>query len=48
MRRVLHFRPVSSLLLALMEAGGDPTVFCYRMGVGILTAGRTSFFAPVE
>jgi hypothetical protein len=48
MRRALHLFPVSSLLLVLIEAGGDPTVFCYRMGVGILAAGRMRFLAPVE
>jgi hypothetical protein len=43
----LHFSPVSSLLLLLTEAGGDPSVFCYRMGVGILRAGGGRFLAPV-
>ena len=36
--------PVSSLLLLIMEAGGDPGIFCYRMGVDILAAGRARFF----
>lgn len=39
--------PVSSLLLLLTEAGGDPGVFCYRMGVGILRAGGGRFLAPL-
>jgi hypothetical protein len=40
-------RPVSTLLLMLIEAGGDPSVFCYRIGVGILSTGRECFLAPV-
>jgi hypothetical protein len=43
MRQILWLLPVSILLLALIEAGGDPTVFCYRMGVGILSAGQVRF-----
>ena len=38
---------VSTLLLLLIEAGGDPSVFCYRMGVDILSAGRLRFAAPI-
>jgi len=34
------------LLLLLTEAGGDPGIFCYRMGVGILSAGGGRFLAP--
>jgi hypothetical protein len=34
------------LLLVLIEAGGDPSIFCYRMGVDILSAGRARFLAP--
>ena len=46
MPRVFHRLPVSTLLLLLIEAGGDPGIFCYRMGVDILAAGRARFFAP--
>ena len=46
MRRSLRRLPVSSLLLVLIEAAGDPSIFCYRMGVDILSAGRARFFAP--
>jgi hypothetical protein len=45
MPRVFHRLPVSTLLLLLIEAGGDPGIFCYRMGVDILSAGRARFFA---
>ena len=45
-RRSLHRFPVSTLLLVLIEAGGDPSIFCYRMGVDILSAGRARFLAP--
>ena len=45
MPRALHLLPVSTLLLLLIEAGGDPGIFCYRMGVDILSAGRARFFA---
>ena len=38
---------VSTLLLLLIEAGGDPSIFCYRMGVDILSAGRARLLAPV-
>jgi len=38
-RRALELAPVSTLLLLLIEAGGDPGIFCYRMGVGILPVG---------
>jgi hypothetical protein len=48
MARALHRFHVSILLLRLIEAGGDPSVFCYRMGVQILSAGRARFFAPVS
>ena len=34
------------LFLLLTEAAGDPTVFCYRMGVHILSAGGARFLAP--
>src|SRR6266404_7510144 len=45
-RRSLQRLPVSSLLLVFIEAGGDPSIFCYRMGVDILSAGRARFLAP--
>jgi hypothetical protein len=47
MPRALHRFHVSILLLRLIEAGGDPSVFCYRIGVHILAAGRARFLAPV-
>jgi hypothetical protein len=43
--RMLDRLPVSSLLLLLINSGGDPCVFCYRMGVDILSAGRALFRA---
>ncbi len=43
--RALHRLPVSSLLLLLINSGGDPAIFCYRMGVDILSAGRALFRA---
>jgi hypothetical protein len=46
MPRAFHRLPVSTLLLLLIEAGGDAGIFCYRMGVDILSAGRARFFAP--
>lgn len=45
--RSLHRLPVSTLLLELIVAGGDPGIFCYRMGVDILSAGRAQFLALV-
>jgi hypothetical protein len=47
MPRALHRLPVSTLLLLLIEVGGDPGIFCYRMGVDILSAGRLRFAAPI-
>jgi hypothetical protein len=47
MPRALHRVHVSTLLLLLIEAGGDPSIFCYRMGVDILSAGRLRFAAPI-
>ena len=38
---------VSTLLLLLIEAGGDPSIFCYRMGVDILSAGRLRFVPAI-
>jgi uncharacterized protein YigE (DUF2233 family) len=46
MGQALQTVSVSTLLLALIEAGGDPAVFCYRMGVGILSAGQARFLEP--
>jgi hypothetical protein len=43
--RRLHRIPVSTLLTLFINAGGDPSVFCYRMGVDILSAGREHFRA---
>jgi hypothetical protein len=44
----LRTRPICTLLLALTEAGGDPGIFCYRMGVDILSADDGRFLAPVN
>jgi hypothetical protein len=46
--RAIQIAPVCTLLLALTEAGGDPGVFCYRMGVDILSADSGRFLAPVN
>jgi hypothetical protein len=35
------------LPILLVEAGGDPGVFCYRMGVDILAASRGHFLVAV-
>ena len=48
MGRARQLRPVCTLLLVLTEAGGDPGIFCYRMGVGILSADSGRFLAPVN
>jgi hypothetical protein len=48
MVRALQSQPVCTLLLVLTEAGGDPGIFCYRMGVGILSTDRGRFLAPVN
>jgi hypothetical protein len=40
---LLHLTPVAIFLLRITEAGGDPSVFCYRMGVDILAASRGHF-----
>ena len=47
MPRAFHRGYVFTLLLLLIEAGGDPGIFCYRMGVDILSAGRLRFAAPI-
>ena len=44
--RSLHGLPVCTLLIRLIDAGGDPGVFCYRMGIDIFSAGRERFFVP--
>jgi hypothetical protein len=44
----LRLAPVCTLLLVLTEAGGDPGVFCYRMGVDILSVDSGRFLAPVN
>ena len=44
---LLHLTPVAILLLRITEAGGDPGVFCFRMGVDILAAGRGHFLVAV-
>ena len=46
--RALRLTPVCTLLLVLTEANGDPGVFCYRMGVDILSADSGRFLAPVN
>lgn len=46
--RALQTRPICTLLLALTEAGGDPGIFCYRMGVDILSTDDGRFLAPVN
>lgn len=46
MLRALRLQPFSTLLLLFLEAGCDPSVFCYRMGVGLFAAGRARFLAP--
>jgi len=44
---LLRLTPVAILLLRITEAGGDPGVFCYRMGVDILAASRGHFLVAV-
>ena len=46
--RALELTPVCNLLLRLTEAGGDPGIFCYRMGVDFLSTENGRFLAPVN
>jgi hypothetical protein len=46
--RALQITPVCTLLLRLTEAGGDPGIFCYRMGVDLLSTNNGRFLAPVN
>jgi hypothetical protein len=46
--RALKLSPVGNLLLRLTEAGGDPGIFCYRMGVDLLSTDNGRFLAPVS
>ncbi len=46
--RALQLTPVCNLLLRLTEAGGDPGIFCYRMGVDFLSTHNGRFLAPVN
>lgn len=47
-RRTLELEPFCTCFLLLTEAGGDPAIFCYLMGVGILSAGGAMFLAPAQ
>ena len=47
-RRALQTSPVCTFLMLLTEVGGDPGIFCYRMGVGLLSADNGRFLAPVN
>ena len=47
-RRALQFEPVCTCFLLLTDAGGDPAIFCYLMGMGILSAGGAIFLAPAQ
>jgi hypothetical protein len=44
---ILRLAPVATLFLRFAEAGGDPAVFCYLMGVDILAAGRGRLLVAV-
>jgi hypothetical protein len=44
--RSLRRVPICTLLICLTDAGGDPGVFCYRMGVDIFSAGRERLQVP--
>ena len=46
--RALKLSAVGNLLLRLTEAGGDPGIFCYRMGVDLLSTDNGRFLAPVS
>jgi len=46
--RLLQTASVSALLLRLTEAGGDLGIFCYRMGVDLLSTNNGRFLAPVN
>jgi hypothetical protein len=46
--RALQLTPVCNLLFRLTEAGGDPGIFCYRMGVDLLSTDNGRFLAPVS
>jgi hypothetical protein len=45
--RALQSSSVGTFLIVLTEVGGDPCIFCYRMGVGLLSADNGRFLAPV-
>ena len=44
--RLLALAPVVALLLRFTEAGGDPGIFCYRMGVDIFSSGGSRLLLP--
>lgn len=44
--RSLERLPVATLYVCLIDAGGDPAVFCYRMSVDIFSAGRERLQVP--
>jgi hypothetical protein len=44
---LFQFPPVVVLLLRFTEAGGDPGIFCYRMGVDIFSAGSARLRRPL-
>ena len=46
-RRALQTSPICTFLIVLTEVSGDPGIFCYRMGVGLLSADNGRFLAPV-
>ena len=46
-RRAFHRLPVSSLFVWFVNSNGDPSIFCYRMGVDIFAAGRARFAPAV-
>jgi hypothetical protein len=45
--RPLERLPISTLLLCVIDSGGDAGVFCYRIGVDIFAAGRARFARPL-
>jgi hypothetical protein len=44
--RSLERLPIAALLLCLIDAGGDPSIFCYRMSVDIFSAGLERLQVP--
>jgi len=47
-RRLFQLAPVGTVLLLIADAQGDPSIFCYRIGVDILSAGGSRMLAAAR